>query len=108
MAFRITLHIDDIKVLYTIKDYLGIGTVRANSTYAIFSIGKVQDILTVLLPFLYTYTLHTTKYLDYLDFKIIVKLLNSSLSSNLNNNNLGKVKLIIAGMNSTISKYDYS
>ena len=73
-----------------------------------FSIGKVQDILTVLLPFLYTYTLHTTKYLDYLDFKIIVKLLNSSLASNLNNNNLGKVKLIIAGMNSTISKYDYS
>ena len=81
VLFRINLHIDDIEVLYAISKYLGVGTVRTQSTSAVYSIGKVQDLLTVLIPLLDMYSLRTTKYLDYIDFKKILHLLSSPPAS---------------------------
>ena len=81
VLFRINLHIDDVKVLYAIQKYLGIGNVRTQSTSAVYSIGKLQDLITVLLPLLEMHSLRTTKYLDYIDFKKILHLLSSPPAS---------------------------
>ena len=52
VIFRINLHIDDIDVLYRIKEILGVGTVRINKNRSVYSIGNVNDLVTVLLPLL--------------------------------------------------------
>lgn len=64
-------------MLYTIKNYLGVGTVRAYSSYAVYSISNAQYLLTVLIPLLDKYNLRTTKYLNYVDFKQTLELLSS-------------------------------
>ena len=69
VLFRINLHVDDIEVLYAISKYLGVGSVRVQSSYGVYSIGKVKDLITVLIPLLDKHSLRTTKYLDYIDFK---------------------------------------
>ena len=108
VLFRINLHVDDIEVLYAISKYLGVGSVRVQSSYAVYSIGKVKDLITVLIPLLDKHSLRTTKYLDYIDFKKILQILSSSPSTKLSGEEITTAKLIIAGMNSTRSSFDYS
>lgn len=64
-----TLPVDDIEVLYTIKKRLGVGTVRTQDNYSTSEISKLEDIKLILIPLLENNPLHTTKYLDFLDFK---------------------------------------
>jgi len=42
VVFRINLHIDDIAVLYRIKEFLGVGTVRISQNSCVYSIGNVK------------------------------------------------------------------
>ena len=59
--FRIRLHIDDIAILYTIQNYLGVGKVTFNSTAAVYTVRSLNDLITVVLPLFTQYPLHTTK-----------------------------------------------
>lgn len=108
VLFRIVLHIDDLQILYKIKDYLEVGTVRISKDHCVYSIGKQEELLNNLFPILDKYTLLTTKYIDYLDFKTVVKLLNVSSTSRVQGNDLIKVQKIISQMNSSRNVYDYS
>jgi hypothetical protein len=47
VVFRINLHIDDIDILYRVKEFLGVGTVISSQNSCVYSIGKVNDLLTV-------------------------------------------------------------
>lgn len=78
VLFRIVLHIDDIQILYSIKNYLGVGSVRVRKNHCVYSIGKQKDLVNNLFPILNKYTLLTTKYFYYLDFKKVVNLLDVS------------------------------
>lgn len=108
VLFRITLHIDDIDVLYRIRDFLGVGTVRINKNRCVYSIGNVNDLLTVLFPLLDRYSLYTTKWLDYQDFKLVVNYLSTARTTRLTENQLVWAKTIMQGMNSNRTHYDYS
>jgi hypothetical protein len=66
--FKITLHIDDEKVLRYIKDRLGIGRVRIYKYECIFNVTDQKGIA-LLITIFDKYNLNTSKYLDYLDFK---------------------------------------
>ena len=77
--FRIRLHIDDIAILYKIKEFLASalprslgqrprGNVSVHGSNCLFSITNIRDMQIVLLPLLDNYNLFTTKWLDYLDF----------------------------------------
>jgi hypothetical protein len=66
--FKITLHIDDEKVLRIIKDRLRIGGVRIYKDECIFTITKQKEIA-ILISIFDKFNLNTSKYLDYLDFK---------------------------------------
>ena len=70
LAFTIELHIDDIEVLHTISNNLGVGRVLKKKTRnsALFIISKFEEINLVLIPLFKDYPLQTTKYLDFFSF----------------------------------------
>ena len=108
LAFRIKLHIDDIAVLYKIQAFLGVGRVKVHTTYCLYIIDDVNELISVLFPLLDTYVLYTTKYLDYVDFKRVVLLVSSLPSTKLTGTHLAMVNAIIANMNSTRTSIDYA
>ena len=57
--FRIRLHIDDIAILYKIKEFLGVGNVSVHGSNCLFSITNIRDIQKVLIPLLDKYNLFT-------------------------------------------------
>jgi len=59
--FRIRLHIDDIAILYKIKEFLGVGNVSVHGSNCLFSISNIRDLQKVLIPLLDKYNLFTTK-----------------------------------------------
>jgi len=81
VMFRIRLHVDDVAILYRIKEFLGVGKVVIEKDSALFVITNAGDLINVLFPILDQYKLLTTKYLDYLDFAKVVKKLVTNKSS---------------------------
>jgi LAGLIDADG endonuclease len=59
--FRIRSHIDDIAILYKIKEFLGLGNVSVHGSNCLFSITNIRDMQKVLIPLLDKYNLFTTK-----------------------------------------------
>lgn len=74
--FRIRLHIDDVNVLFKIREFLKVGRVNLSGDSCLYIISDVKDIINVLLPFIDNYKLYTTKWLDYVDFKSAVLFLS--------------------------------
>ena len=89
--FRIRLHIDDIAILYKIKEFLGVGNVSVHvsvhGSNCLFSIANIRDMQKVLIPLLDKYNLFTTKWLDYLYFKLMVQILSSTNTTRVSNTN---------------------
>lgn len=108
IVFRICLHIDDIEVLYRIKNLLGVGSVTSKKNYCVYSIANVNDLLTVLFPILDQYVLYTTKWLDYLDFKTVALYLSTATTTRLSAERLIWINSIMQGMNSTRTEYNYN
>lgn len=106
LRFKINLHIDDIKVLYTIKSNLGFGRVveesKRNSCSFIvedsLSINKLCDIFN-------HYPLHTSKKLDFLSFYEVslIKATNKVLSDV----DMSKIVSIKNSMNSKREIFTY-
>ena len=67
--FRINLHIDDVEILYKIKEFLGVGKLVIGKSSAVYVINNTADLINVLFPILDQYKLLTIKYLDYQDFR---------------------------------------
>ena len=105
--FRIRLHIDDIQVLYIIQKFLRIGKVREEGNSCLFVIDNLHDLSAVLFPLLEQYSLRTVKYLDYMDFKSAVLLLQSSTTARIVGSDLVYAKSLILGMNSGRTSYNY-
>jgi len=72
------LHSDDVQTLYKICKILGVGTVRIKDNQCVYFISNKTDLINKLFPILDKYTLLTTKYLDFLDIKEVINLLNIS------------------------------
>lgn len=68
-VFRIALHWEDRKVLEYIKYTLGAGRLNTERNTLVFTISKLNDIETILIPLFDEFPLNTTKHLDYLNFK---------------------------------------
>jgi hypothetical protein len=58
--------------------FLGAGKVIIHGSNCLFSISNIRDMQNILLPLLDNYNLFTTKWLDYLDFKLVVNYLSST------------------------------
>ena len=84
-VFRIALHQDNRKVLEYIKYTLGgCGRLNTERNTLVFSISKLSDIETILIPLFDEFPLNTTKHLDYLNFKKAFFMFKNRKSSKLN------------------------
>jgi hypothetical protein len=106
--FRIRLHIDDIAILYKIKEFLGVGNISVQGSNCLFSISNTHDLQNVLLPLLDNYNLFTSKWLDYLDFKLVINYLYGSNTTRVNNTKLKWVNSLKNNMNSRRTVFNYS
>jgi len=77
--FKISLHVDDLEVLSFIQKTLGIGKIDVYGKLASFRVRKTSDFL-ILFEIFDKFTLNSTKYLNYLDFKKAFELYKSSES----------------------------
>ena len=86
-TFQITLHVDDVAVLYIIRDKLGIGVISIKGNTCSFRVHSYQVIIESLLPIFDQYPLLTHKQLDYQDWKrgIMLKKLGQKNGRSLNN-----------------------
>jgi hypothetical protein len=66
-VFKITLHIDDISVLYTIQNKLSIGIVSNEGKHCSFRVNSFQTIIDILIPIFDKYPLLTHKQLNFKD-----------------------------------------
>lgn len=108
VMFRINLHIDDVEILYKIKDFLGVGKVIISKKSAVYIINNTADLINVLFPILDQYKLLTTKYLDYLDFCEVVKKVVINKSSVFIESDLTWLKTCIKNMNTGRQAINYS
>lgn len=107
-TFQITLHIDDLGVLYTIIDRLGIGVVSSKGNTCSYRISAFQVIVENLLPIFDSYSLLTHKQLDYRDWKkaIMLKKLGQEKGRSLNNDTYLKILDIKNNINRSRNNFD--
>lgn len=67
--FRISLHIDDLKVLEYIKNKLRSGKIRRDRNTYVLIFSSLNDIETIIIPLFEKYPLMTKKHLDFIDFR---------------------------------------
>lgn len=96
LRFAIVLHVDDVEVLYLLAKVLGVGTVWIdhNQKKARFSVTRLEDIISVLIPIFRKFPLQTTKYLDFLCFEEAASILYSNRLNNIGLSSLDLEKLI--------------
>lgn len=77
--FRIVQHKKDIKLLYALKDFFGVGVVRVNhdDRYEL-RIRSLQHLNEKVIPHFDKYTLLTQKKFDFIKFKQIIHLMNQN------------------------------
>lgn len=99
--FKISLHIDDLEVLNTIKSKLNVGrvTVEISRDRCSFVVEKYADIRNVICPIFKSYPLHTSKRLDFEDFNRAV-LIKDSINKNISDADMEKIISLKYGMNS--------
>lgn len=107
-TFKITLHIDDVAVLYTIREKLGIGVVSIEGKTCSFRVCSFQVIVDNLIPIFDKYPLLTHKQLDYRDWKkaILLKISGQKNTRSLSIEILEKINEIKNGINSFRTNYE--
>lgn len=107
-VFKITLHIDDIAVLYIIREKLGMGIVSIVGKTCNFRVHSFQIIVNYLLPIFDKYSLLTHKQLNYRDWKkaIFLKKVSKENNRSLDLDTLNKIIDIKKGMNDFRTNFD--
>ncbi len=106
--FKISLHLDDIEVLNTIKSKLKIGIVTVENCRGrcSFIVEKYADIKNVICPILNSFLLHTSKNLDFSDFNKVV-LIKDYMKKNLSDTEMERILSLKNGMNSKRKIFTY-
>jgi hypothetical protein len=106
--FQITLHIDDIVTLYTIREKLDIGVVTIKGNTCSFRVHSFSILINSIIPIFDQYPLLTHKQLDYRDWKkaIFLKKDNQELARSLTTETLKKINIIQSGINSSRFNYE--
>lgn len=106
--FKISLHLDDIEVLHTIKSKLNIGivTVENSRNRCSFIVENYTDIKNVICPLFNRFCLHTSKRLDFEDFDKAV-LIKDYIKKNLSDVEMERIISLKNGMNSKREIFTY-
>ena len=106
--FQITLHIDDVAVLYTIREKLGIGVVSIRSETCSLRVHSFQVIVKSLLPIFDKYPLLTHKQLDYKDWRkaVMFKKLGQENGRSIDKDIFSEIENIKNSINSNRTNYE--
>lgn len=98
LKFIISQDFRDVTLLNLLKDYLNCGNVKIDSRgLSQLILRKHSDIITFIIPFFAKYTLHSVKYMDYLDFCKASKIIDRKV--HLREEGLKQIDQIRFGMN---------
>jgi len=97
LGFQIGLHKRDSSILIKLQEQLGCGKIRKDERVCIFTVKKLKDLLTIIIPLLNQNKLHGSKILNFLDFCKIAFILENK--EHLTNEGLEKINKIKNGMN---------
>lgn len=88
--FKISMHIDNLEALNTIKSILKIGnvTVDKNKNYCFFVVQDFADIRDIICPIFVQFPLLTSKRLDFQDFYTAVLIKNKNHLSDTDKNRI--------------------
>lgn len=100
-TYKISLIINNIQLLYKIKNYLKIGSINYTNNIVIYLINNNNDLLNIILPIFDKYKLLTSKRFNYLLFKKCLLINNNN-----NFNQLLKINLINNIINNNNNKYN--
>lgn len=100
MVFSISQHVRDETLLTKFINYLGCGRIEKASTRpngVNFSVSKFNDIKEKIIPFFHSYPLQWIKYMDYLDFVKVAKIIE--VKGHLNLEGINNINSLKSGMN---------
>lgn len=105
--FKISLHIDDVEVLNTIKSHLNIGrvTLEISRNRCSFIVEKYEDIKNVICYIFKSFPLHTSKRLDFENFYEAVLIKEKK---NLSNADVERIIYLKGNMNSKREIFTYN
>lgn len=104
---HVTQKAHSASVLYLLKEYFGCGVVKTDNKRMDgmkYQLSSYKDIDRVLIPFLEEFPLLTSKYLNYLDFKIAIEMLKNG--EHLTREGIDKLKELAQKMNTNRSFKD--
>ncbi len=96
--FTIVQHERDIQLLYALKGFFGCGVVRTNhGNRMCFRVRKLEHLKDIIVPFFERHTLKSKKRLDFLKFRMAVRMM--SLGQHLTEEGIGKIKAVAQTLN---------
>lgn len=97
LRFQITQHSRDVLLMESLVEYLGCGKVFRSREAVDFVVTKFTDLSEGIIPFFEKYPLQEVKSHEFLDFKIVAKLMKNK--EHLTQEGLEQIKQIKSGMN---------
>nr|QWC53743.1 LAGLIDADG homing endonuclease [Rhizoctonia solani] len=78
VSFEINLHLKDLSILYSIRDFFGVGTVYSspNRSICVYRVSKIDDLINVIIPHFLNYPLLTHKYSDFVLWSKVVNIIS--------------------------------
>jgi LAGLIDADG endonuclease len=111
LEFKVTQRDHSVSILYEIKKYFGCGRINIDNSKTAtmkFVITNNSDLMYKVIPHFDKYPLKTSKFLNYLNFKSAVILMNEKKHYDLKGiNNLRVIKSNMNTFRSYIEKFDY-
>ena len=98
LRFRISQHERDRAPLALISKYLKCGTLQTSRNTVELTIGSLEDIIKIIIPFFTKYPLQGAKRLDFADFCKVAELMKNK--AHLTPEGLDQIREIKSGMNS--------
>jgi hypothetical protein len=97
LTCKITQHYRDEQLMRSLIEYFGCGNVYKNRDTVEFKITKFSDLTEKIIPFFEKYPIQGAKFVDYLDFVKVIKLIQNK--AHLTEEGLDQIRKIKAGMN---------
>ena len=97
LAFVITQHSRDEQLMKSLIEYFGCGNIYKNPVTVDFKTTKFKDLTEKIIPFFEKYPIQGVKFLDYLDFVKVIKLIENK--AHLTEKGLDQIRKIKASMN---------
>jgi hypothetical protein len=97
LRFQITQHSRDTELMKSLVEYLGCGKIFESRDAVDFVVTKLPDLISQIIPFFDKYPLQGVKSKEFLDFKIVAKLMQNK--EHLTQEGLEQIRQIKSGMN---------